>query len=257
MMLLPPTLLHVYGDFAIKTYGLCIVIGLLTGLWFIKQDPVRKKLGISFETILDGVQICTFFGILGARLLFAHETNMPLFSLQFFQIWNGGLSIQGAVLGVLTSIIFFSWYKKIKLFPLFELAATYAPLMQAIGRIGCLHAGCCHGQQAQCIVSIVYTDPESLAPLYTPLLPTQIMSSLLLFILFVLLYRYRIHFYKKPYITSWYFIGIGIERFIVDFWRADQGTLVHGLSYQQYISLGLIILGIFIGYMVYKRNESI
>lgn len=256
-MILPPTLFHVYGDFAIKTYGLFIVLALLAGLWFIKQDPVRKKLGISFETILDGVQICTFFGVLGARLLFAHEMGISIFSVEFFQIWNGGLSIQGAVMGVLASIVFFSWYKKIKLFPLFELAATYAPLMQAIGRLGCLHAGCCHGVPTDSAFCIVYTHPESLAPLYTPLIPTQIISSLLLFILFVLLYRYRIYFYKKPYITSWYFIGIGIERFVVDFLRADQGILLHGLSYQQYISLGLIILGILIGYMVHKNNESI
>jgi len=259
-------LLHIYGPFAIHSFGLMIVVGLLVVLYLLEQDIKLKQL-ISGEQLSTIIQIGLISGVAGGRVWFL-MTNPSVIKTwtDVFTVWSGGLSILGAIIGVISTLpLYLLWYN-IPILRLLDRLALYAPLLQSISRFGCFFAGCCHGLPTNLSWGIIYTDVESLAPLHVFMHPTQIYSSLLLFLTFIILYFFDHYKHQKPgQLLALYIILSSTERFIVDFWRGDQEFFAQSeyfdfLSIQQFLSLSLFIsaLTVLIFISIYKKtNESI
>lgn len=104
-----------------------------------------------------------------------------------------------------------------------DLASFYAPVLHAIARFGCFFAGCCYGIPTTVAWAVMYTDPNSCAPLYEKLHPTQLYSVTAFLAIFVLMVIVRTTIpYRPGLLTTLYMILSGCERFIIDFWRADR-----------------------------------
>lgn len=219
------TLFHLYGPLAIHSYGLMIAIGLLLFLVLIHKD--RRFYALDLENRFSGIlAIGIIAALLGGRLLF-YFTHPEYFRQMsdFFAFYYGGFSILGAVLGVLITLPLYLRHLNIPIIPFLDLIALYAPFLQSISRIGCFLAGCCYGLPTSLPWGIIYTDTESVAPLYVCLHPTQLYSAIGLMIIFALMYFGLQHIYKKTgQLICWYLLLIGAERFIVEFWRGDRAS---------------------------------
>lgn len=242
-VIMPTILFHIWGPIAIHSYGFFIVIGLIIFMALVTKDTRFKKLLLK-DVFIDSIIIGTLSAIIGGRILYvASEKEAIDSTLDFFAFWQGGLSILGGVIGALLGVSLFLWYKKIPILPFFDLIAIYAPLLQALGRIGCFYAGCCYGLPCNYSWAIKYTDDDCYAPLHVAMHPTQLYSATMLFILFLVLFLYVRH--KKMYagfMVQVYLFCIALERCILDFWRADRCMHNQIFSYNQYIALGLILL---------------
>lgn len=215
-------LLHLYGSFSIYNYGVAIALGLLIFMILIKRHPQFKalKLENSFvEILILGIGI----GILGGRTLFV-ITEEPSWNLSnFLSFWEGGFSILGSIIAILLVIPWYLHYKKISILPFLDLVAIYAPLLQAISRIGCFFAGCCYGTPTTAPWGFIYTDQGSAAPQGICLHPTQIYSVIALLIVFLIMYfpgQWYARF--KGELLCFYIILMSTERFLIDFWRAER-----------------------------------
>jgi phosphatidylglycerol:prolipoprotein diacylglycerol transferase len=125
---------------------------------------------------------------------------------------------------------------------------VFAPgiaLGHAIGRFGCLFAGCCYGRETSVPWAITFKDPFAAAnvgtPLNRPLHPTQLYEAgAELLILSVLLLTER---KGRPFAgrTFWlYMLLYAVSRFIIEFYRGDpRGTVFGVLSTSQFISVVL------------------
>jgi phosphatidylglycerol---prolipoprotein diacylglyceryl transferase len=238
-------LLHLWGPFAIHTYGLFIAIGLIIFILLVMRDPRFKRLSLE-NSFFDSVTVGIFSAIFGGRLLYIFSEKEPLNSfIDFFAFWQGGLAILGGVIGAIVGLSFFLHYKKIPILPFFDLIAIYAPLLQAISRLGCFYAGCCYGVTCHNTWAVIYTDENCYAPLNIYIHPTQLYSAAILFALFLLLFFYVRH--KKMYhgfIVNLYIFCIAAERFLVDFWRDHRCMVTTYFSYNQYVAVGLILVAI-------------
>src|SRR5437879_3774419 len=136
-------LLHIYGPFAIHSYGLFIALGLVITLWAIRRNKRFKQLNLEkpFLTIVMVAIVAAYIG--GRALSIISEPEFFTTWIDWFAFWQPGFSILGSILGVL--IILPLYLKKIKIptIPFFDLISIYGPLLQAISRIGCFFAGCC------------------------------------------------------------------------------------------------------------------
>ena len=254
--MISPTLLAISGSFGIKWYGIWIVCGILLTLFFIQKDSVMQKL-INPKQLENLITIMIVSAVIGARILFLWEAKEPFFSWQALEIWNGGLSVQGSIFACLLFGPLYLLHHKIPVMHFIDRTVIYIPLVRSIGRIGCLFAGCCCGQITDLPLHIIYTHPESLAPLNIPLHPTQIYSSILLFILFCFLYTKKDTLYAhKGTLLSVYLAGVGLERCIIDFLRDNRGSLYYYLSLQQWISLGIVLSSyiVFLGIKKYRKQ---
>lgn len=237
-------LLHIYGPFAIQSYGLAIIIGLCVFNYFFLRNPKRATL-ISVDAYVTLLVYAIISALLGGRLL-AMMYHLPHISLiDFISPLDGGFSLLGSIIALLIMLPLYLSYHRIPVMPFLDLASLYAPLLQSVARIGCFFAGCCFGQPSTMPWAISYSDSTSYAPLHIALHPTQLYSSLLLFLLFIALHIfYKTGYKKQGEIFMLYLMGMSIERFAVDFFRADRELLSQGslFSLHQWITMSIFTL---------------
>ena len=247
-------------EFQLPLYGLMFALSaVLAWIWFMARG---RKLGIAEEHLFNLCFYALLGGIVGAKALLiildwrAYFSGSPgdIFWNLFGTLRSAGVLIGGIILG---SLAFIAYSRKHKL-PLFVLAdAMAAPLVmaQAIGRLGCFFAGCCHGKPvaADHPLAVVFTHPAvqqySGVPLNTPVAATQLMqfaNDMLLAGVLTLLWRRGL----KPAgsVFWWYLILYGIGRSIVEIWRGDtERGLFFGdlLSTSQILGLSGVAIGLF------------
>jgi phosphatidylglycerol---prolipoprotein diacylglyceryl transferase len=253
-------LFHLYGPFSIYSYGVAIAIGLLVMIYMIQRDPRYKVLDIGNkmpELFIVGLLSALF----GARLVYILSEGDRLVSFfDLFAVWQGGLSVLGGTLALLIIGPLYGYWIKIPVISVCDFAVIYIPLVQAIARIGCFCAGCCHGIATNQPWGITYTDIQSMAPLYICIHPTQLYSSFLFFMIFICMYFIFRHTSHKPgQLLIIYLLLASAERFIVDFWRDDRIFTIFPsaiLSFHQILALGIFITSALIGIIINLRNNK-
>ncbi len=248
-------LLHIYGPFSIHSYGLFIALGILIFAWLTKKHALFKQLKLE-NKFTEILMLGIVAGLVGGRLLsIICEPGEFNSIVAMIAPWQGGFSILGSVLGVL---LILPWYLKkinIPILPFFDLIAIFAPLIVAIGRIGCFFSGCCHGITTALPWAVQYTDLQSIAPLHIAIHPTQLYSSGLSFLIFILIYFLIQHKYKKPGQLVFIYLMLAVtSRFVVDFWRADRVVVSNIFSFTQLVSIGIFTASAALFYHV-KNNR--
>lgn len=253
-------LFHIYGPFFIHSYGVCIALGLAVFGWLLHKDPRRPSLCTSAQ-LYNMLLVASVVALLGGRLLYLALSWHTLTSwYDVCAFWDGGLALLGSVWALIGCAPFYFYHQKLPALAILDLCATYVPLLQSISRIGCFLAGCCHGACTAGWLSVTYTDIHSMAPLHIPLHPVQLYSSVLLLLLFLLLYTTRA--YSSPYvgkISSMYVFLSSLERCCMELFRdvpVSQSYYLY-LTLNQLLALGtgLAALGGW-GFFYYKRHTT-
>lgn len=241
-------LLHIYGPFAIHSFGLTIACGILIFTFFAQRHTLRSRF-MSVDTFKQLLLVGIACGIIGGRLLYA-LTEWSNFDAwwEIFYVWEGGFSVLGSVIGVVFLLPLYLKEHNVAVLPFFDLVALFAPLLQSISRLGCFFAGCCYGKATTLPWAITYTEPTALAPCNVSLHPTQLYSSLTLLGIFLCMYSFVQKKAKKPgQLLASYLLLVSAERFVVDFFRADRefSTLSATLSIHQLLALVIIVCALF------------
>jgi phosphatidylglycerol:prolipoprotein diacylglycerol transferase len=74
--------------------------------------------------------------------------------------------------------------------------------------------------------------------------PTQLYEVAMGLAMFGILWRLRDHRHAEGWLFGVYCILAGIERFVIEFFRAKDDRFVAGLTLAQMISIGFVVLGI-------------
>lgn len=223
-------ILYQSPEFILYSYPLLMGLGwgMAYQLFFSKVDIPQKFAQILFWGIF-------VFAWIGSKLFFylttesVHQHDLLLEA----SFWTGG----GFVFygGLLFGILFLAIYK-ISQFPLtLKTLWSILPAItagHAIGRIGCLLAGCCYGAETSSWWGIELHG--------THRHPTQLLETLGLLLLLILLLKTR----PTLRSVSFYFMGYGILRFGIECLRGD---LIRGMwgvfTPSQWISLALVLGG--------------
>ena len=262
---MPPIILHIYGPVAIHSFGAMIVLGLIITLYLLHQDKPLQKL-ISEDQLATIFQISFIAGIAGGRTWFL-LTNPSIIQhwTDCFTVWAGGLSILGAIIGIIATLMIYFYYRNLPLLKILDRLTLYTPLLQSISRFGCFFAGCCFGKPTNVPWGVLYENPDSLAPLHIVMHPTQIYSSLFLACIFITLLLFDRYYTKKlpGQILALYIMLSSLERFSVDFLRGDQEFfsqpgIFGNLSIHQALALCLFLgaLSMLVFISIYKKSDE-
>jgi phosphatidylglycerol:prolipoprotein diacylglycerol transferase len=253
------------GPLTVHTYGLMLALAFIAGIWLASKNAVKAR--INPDSIWNLGLIVIFSALVGAKLLlfisdFSYYSENPREIFSLATLRSSGVYYGGLILALAAS----AWYLKRAHLPGWKVADITAPgiaLGQAIGRLGCLSAGCCYGKPTTLPWGIRFTDPYSAenvgVPLNIPLHPTQIYESIGAFVLFVFLMWHikRNHF--KGQIILEYLMLYAALRFVIEFFRGDEdrGFVLHGLlSTSQFIGIITILAsGVIFAYLR-KRSVS-
>ncbi len=229
---------------SVSWYGVMVGTGFLLAMaLFVGLSSYRK---IKSDVVFDLILWIFPFSIVGARIYYI------LFSLEKYDwssfydiiaVWDGGLAIYGGIIGGVVGLVICCLIKKLNIIKIMDLAAPCLILGQAIGRIGCVFAGCCHGyvvtnEKLMWFPFSIYIDSNWY--LATPCYET----FLSLIGCIVLIYVVRKFNFSGIAVSS-YFIWYGIERAIIETFRGDSLFIGNtNLKVSQLLSGILVLVGI-------------
>jgi phosphatidylglycerol:prolipoprotein diacylglycerol transferase len=249
------------------------VIGYLVGMFFIMKEAKRNKVE---PILLQSLTMWIIVGMLiGARIWYVLE-NWYQFSSDFisiFMLWEGGMVFYGGFIGGFLGGFLFVKIAKLKLSEVMDIVAPGIAIAIAIGRIGCFLNGCCYGRVTDTCIGITFPS-RWLPPAYLdqlqkglispeaqrslPVIPTQLISALNLFIIFLILWRIRkIKVFNGFLFTL--FLGLyGLQRFIIDFSREYSGNalILKYLTLSQVLSVIMMITSITVITIAYNKKLS-
>lgn len=140
-----------------------------------------------------------------------------------------------------------------------DLTLPSVALAQGFGRIGCLLAGCCYGRETESAFSITF-EHSAYAPNGVALIPTQIISSGLDYLHFIILLIFVKKWKKKDgQVTGLYFMLYSAGRFILEYFRGDlERGSVGVLSTSQFIAIFIFLMGagFFFGLDITAKRSS-
>jgi phosphatidylglycerol:prolipoprotein diacylglycerol transferase len=250
------------GQLTIHTYGLLLALAFIAGIWLASRNAA--KAGMNPDSIWNLGLIIIFSALVGAKLLlflsdysYYSENPREIFSLATLR--SSGVYYGGLLLALAAS----AWYLRRTKLPGWKVADIVAPgiaLGQAIGRLGCLSAGCCYGKPTSLPWGITFTNPYSAenvgVPLNIPLHPTQIYESIGTFVLFLFLMKRLKEKHFTGQIILEYLMSYAVLRFVIEFFRGDddRGFVLHGLmSTSQFISI-MTMLAAVVAFLYLRRR---
>lgn len=231
------------GPITVHGYGLMIAIGVIAA--FFVAEYRAKRIGLDAQQVFPLGIACLIGGIVGAKVLY-YITDLkniiadPSILLDF----GDGFVVFGGILGGIFAGYLFCRFRKLRFLKYFDLVMPSIALAQGFGRIGCLLAGCCYGEETKSTFSIVFQN-SLIAPNHVHLIPTQPISSALDFVHFFILLFLAKRVKADGQIAGFYLIFYSAGRFVIEFFRGDliRGT-VGILSTSQFISIFTFAAGI-------------
>jgi len=272
------------GPFDLKTFGLCVAVGILLGGWLTARRNAR--IGIGIEQTERIVILLVVAGLIGARILFVVTSTDEWFALDGLDrwlypiaVWNGGLQFSGGFIAALLLAPFITrrlpaaarWH-------LLDGAALGLAVGLAIGRIGCYAVGEHLGGPTSFFLGITYQGgdtvegPLAVGQTYwsTPVLEFLYVAV----ILAVMLWVDRRGTAGAGTLAGIFSLMYGVLRFASDFVREYDsrwwGTIFDpqevdasgasqvdrfGLTGAQFMCLALIVVGVWFLLSARKRES--
>lgn len=235
------------GSFYIPTYGVLVALAFLAGLSVTIR--LARKAGFSPDKITNLAVYCAIAGIVGAKLFmflfdFGYYVQNPgqIFTLETLQA--AGVFHGGFILALLFALVYLR-RQHMPALPTMDVFAPGIALGQSIGRLGCFAAGCCWGKACYLPWGVRFrSDFAAPVPLNQPLHPVQLYESAADLFIFWLLYRRFNREHSAGQIIGLYLVLYSIARFIIEFFREHEQSLVGPFSLTQWIACGLAVLGV-------------
>jgi phosphatidylglycerol:prolipoprotein diacylglycerol transferase len=185
---------------------------------------------------------------------FSHYKAHPV---DIIKIWEGGLVFSGGLVAVVLVMIWYLRRHRLSFRPMGDLCAPGIAIGQAIGRLGCFMAGCCYGRPTDLPWAVTFTHPQSLAPLNTPLHPTQLYSAFSGFIIFLVLMFLNAKKQFQGQVFIWFLILHSTARLFMERFRGDERGLIAGteMSTTQLLTL-LVLLGAVVALFILKSKKE-
>ncbi len=247
------------GPVALRWYGMMYLIGFVAAM-FIANKAADKSDGQWTRDQVSDLLFYSFLGvILGGRIgyvLFYQWDYFLADPLYLFQIWEGGMSFHGGLLGVITAVYIFARKTNKSFLIVADFVAPLVPIGLGMGRLGNFINAELWGRETDVPWAMVFPTDS----LQLPRHPSQLYEFFLEgVVLFAILYVVT----RKPrslgLAAGTFLIGYGVFRSIVEFFRepdAHLGLYFSFISKGQILSIPMILFGFLIIYLGYLSQEK-
>src|SRR3954453_13805595 len=247
------------GPIHARWYGLLLALGLLLAGWIPRREFRRRSMDpeLAYTIAVWAVP----FGLIGARLYHV-ATDWDAFSNNYSQIpaiWNGGLSIFGAVLGGMLGV----WIgcRRTK-GPFWVGADCVAPgliLAQALGRWGNYFNQELYGKPSDLPWAVKIDNPQAPYPPGSTFHPTFLYESLWDLVVFgILIWFIRRYFNRVPAGTVFalYVFLYGLGRTPIETLRIDTADIFLGQRVNVWVAGTICVVGLVAFLILFRRRSE-
>ncbi len=238
------------GPLRVHAYGLALAISFLAGsIWMTRAG---RRRGFGEEDLSRLFFWLLAAALIGSRVYFAiqHPGDFDRDWTALFQIWRGGLSQHGGVIGAVAIAALFARSRGWSFRELADLAAPALAFGEALTRIlGCFLAGCCHGVPSSLPWAVHYPEGSPASDLWNGagVHPSPVYLAIGNFALAAVLVRCSERWVGTGKLFALFLAGSGALRFLVDLTRyytqGDWITLLGlRLSHSQWMAIAMLAL---------------
>ena len=256
-----PVLISI-GPFAVRWYALAYIVGIVAGWFYARAIIASDKLWngrapFSVTDFDDFVLWITLGIILGGRIGYVLFYNLPHFAanpLEIVQLWNGGMSFHGGVIGCAFAIVLFALHRHIPVLSLADVTAAVAPIGLFLGRLANFINGELWGRAADVPWAMVFPHGGGV-PRHPSQLYEAALEGVVLFLVLALLVRAG--GLKRPgVVTGVFAIGYGAARITCEMFREPDpqlGFLWGGMTMGMLLCIPLVLAGIAVLAVAFRR----
>ena len=247
-----PVIVHI-GPFGIRWYALAYIAGLVLGCRLLRRMVQARPAVATAAQADDFLAWVTLGVVLGGRLgyvLFYQPSRFLAAPWQILEVWTGGMSFHGGMLGVAVAILWFCRRHGIPLLGFADRVAVCTPIGLGLGRLANFINGELWGRQAPDWLPWAMLFPAD-QPVPVPRHPSQLYQALLeglvLFVLLFALSRREAVRARFGLLTGVFLAGYAVARIIGEFFRqpdAFLGFLYAGATMGQLLSVPMLLAGI-------------
>lgn len=226
-----PVLIHLYGPLQIRWYSLLYVGAFILGGWIMRRLAREDRFQYTPQDADQFVLWLLVSAVVGSRVIycFVYDFKTLLYNPLFlFQIYRGGLSFHGGLLGTIVAAIVFSRKKGIPFWNLADAMSLVAPIGLGMGRLGNFINGELWGRVSYVPWAMIFKsggpEPRHPSQLYELALEGIVLTGVL--------WVAKKYLKKDGQLTFLFLVGYATLRFFVEFFREPD-------SHIGYLSLGL------------------
>lgn len=247
------------GPVSLRWYGTMYLIGFLAAMFMANKAADRSN-GLWTRDQVSDLLFYGFLGvILGGRVGYVLFYQFEYFlsdPLYLFEIWQGGMSFHGGLLGVILAVFIFARKTNKSFLVVGDFVVPLVPIGLGMGRLGNFINAELWGRQTDVPWAMVFpTDP-----LQVPRHPSQLYEFALEgVVLFAILYVISRRTRSLGLASGVFLIGYGVFRSIIEFFRepdAHLGLYFSFISKGQILSIPMILAGILIIYLGYLSQQK-
>lgn len=282
------------GPVPIRWYALAYVAGIVLGWWYAGQLIKRARLWLPARPPLTGVQLddlvmwITLGIILGGRLGYALFYKPAMFlqlftgqnlgeRLELFQLWTGGMSFHGGMIGTTLAVVLYTRAKGLRTLSVGDMALATAPIGLFFGRLANFingelwgrptdvpwginfcnnHAREIYGQTCALLTqSGLVVGPGDVVRHPSQLYEAGLEGLLLFTILGLAIWVFRL-LSKPGYVTGLFLLGYGLSRAALETVRQPDAGFEHlplGLTMGMMLSTPMILIGAWLIWRAWSR----
>lgn len=233
------------GPVPINWYGLTMAIGFLVGIYLVWRWAPKYKVP---RGKLEGLFLWIILGsVIGARIYYVVQNDLNSYLREPWKIlavWEGGLAFFGGLFGATLAAYLYARRQQLAFSRVADLFAPAIPIGAAIGRISCGLAGMDYGTPTRLPWGVVYTNPNSYAPVDgIPRHPDQYYELIGDLLIAGILIKLRGKLPKGGLFLS-YLILFSTLRFFIFFVRGSVAPVAFGLKNAQLTALAILAIAI-------------
>ena len=250
------------GFFQLRWYSLAYLAGIAIGWWYLLKLIAQPGAPMARRHADDMVFYATLGIILGGRLgyvIFYRPMDYLARPLEILQLWDGGMSFHGGVIGTSLGILYLARKNGLNWLRIHDYVACCVPFGLFFGRLANFVNGELWGRVTDVPWAIVFPqggdEPRHPSQLYEAAL-----EGLLLFaVLWAMFWKTGAR-YQPGRLVGAFLLVYGLSRFLVEMVRQpDEGleNLSWGLSMGQTLTVPMIAGGLYLILTAGRRRERV
>ena len=253
------------GPLQVTGFGIAVLMAFVISQIIAQRELVRR--GHDAEAIPDLIFAAVVGTLIGGKIYYitviSHDWS------DFFS--RGGFVFWGGFMGAFTACVIVALRRKLHFAQISDVAGICIAAGYSVGRTGCWAVGDDYGRPWNGPLATVF--PEGAPPSTAGILsrefglalppgvspsdviavhPTQLYETVLGFVMFAILWRLRDHKHAAGWLFGAWMVLAGLERFVIEFYRAKDDRFLGPLTAAQGIAIGIAIAGVIV--MMLRRN---
>jgi phosphatidylglycerol---prolipoprotein diacylglyceryl transferase len=244
------------GPLTVTGFGLAVLAAFVIAQ-IVSQNEMKRR-GHDPGPIGDLIFAAVIGSLIGAKLYFVALTGDldTLFSRGGFVFWGG---LIGGIIAVSAVVM----KRRLGFWRIADVAGLAIMPAYAVGRTGCWAVGDDYGRPWDGPLAVRFPEgappstarnmeemfgipvPDNVSPnTVLAVHPTQLYEVTMAFLLFLVLWRLRDHKHAEGWLFGVYCVMAGVERFVVEFFRAKDDRFVGTLTIAQLIAVLFVAGGL-------------